>query len=602
MRRANLSVVNAQRGRPGAGKEAASSLASQLAAAEGPAPAKDETPVNILIVDDESKNLDVLETVLDDPGYRLLRAESGDQALLALMGNEFAVLVLDVRMPGMTGIELAQMIRERRKTARIPIIFLTAYYNEDQHVLAGYDSGAVDYLHKPVNVQVLRSKVAVFAELYRKGRALELANGALVAEVTERRRAEAQLRELNQTLDTRVVERTRDLNQNNIELKRMETQLREADRRKDDFLATLAHELRNPLAPVRNAVHIMKLKGPPTPELQWARDVIDRQVRAMSRLIDDLMDLSRINQDRIELQRERVELASVLHGAIETSRPLIDECGHELVLDLPTELLVIHADPIRLSQVFMNLLNNAAKYMDRGGRIELRAIRDGGQVVVTVKDAGIGIDSERLRSVFTMFSQVESALARSRGGLGIGLALAKRLVELHGGRVEARSEGLGHGAEFSVSLPLTMDAEDALPAAAGPSQDASNGGLRILVADDNEDAAIALSSLLEAVGHTVKTVFDGEEAVRLAAEFDPQIAILDIGMPRLNGLEACAKIRAQPRGRDLILVAVTGWGQTEDQRLSRNAGFDRHMVKPVDPQALLDFIAEVSEGEDQRAS
>ena len=282
----------------------------------------------------------MLETVLDDPGYRLVRAGSGEQALLALMANEFAVLVLDVRMPGMTGFELAQMVKERKKTARVPIIFLTAYYNEDQHILEGYGSGAVDYLHKPVNAAVLRSKVAVFAELHRTSRALEAANHALEAEVAERRRAEARLSDLIETLDGRVIERTN-------ALRASDAQLRDANRRKDEFLATLAHELRNPLAPVRNAVHVLRLKSSATPELQWASGMIERQVQAMSRLIDDLMDVSRINQGRIELRRERVELASVLHDAIETSRPLIDEYGHQLAVKLPGQKLRLEAEFIQ---------------------------------------------------------------------------------------------------------------------------------------------------------------------------------------------------------------------------------------------------------------
>src|SRR3954470_9296459 len=248
-----------------------------------------EVPVNILIVDDEPKNLMVLESVLDDPGYRLVRATSGEEALLALMADEFAALVLDVRMPGMSGFEVAHLVKERRKTARIPIIFLTAYYNEDQHILEGYGRGAVEYLHKPVNPPVLRSKVSMFAELHRQGRALEQANRLLLGEVAERRRAEQRLGELNQTLDRRVTERTRELEQS-------EARLMEASRRKDEFLATLAHELRNPLAPVRNAVELLRRHNLDPSKLQWAAELIDRQVRSFSHLIDDLMDVSRINQ------------------------------------------------------------------------------------------------------------------------------------------------------------------------------------------------------------------------------------------------------------------------------------------------------------------
>ena len=329
-----------------------------------------DAPINILIVDDEPKNLTVLETLLDSPGYRLVRATSADEALLALVSEEFALLILDVRMPGMTGFELAQVIKGRKKTARIPIIFLTAYYNEDQHVLEGYGSGAVDYLHKPVNAPVLCSKVAIFAELYRKSREVSIANRALLAEVTERRRAEEQLRELNENLDRLVTERTSTLQQ-------LEQELLEADRRKDAFIATLAHELRNPLAPVRNAVQILQLQAAANPGSQRASDIIARQVGVMARLIDDLMDVSRINRGHIELKLEPVDLSHVIELAVEATRPHITDNGHELLVRLPDSPIVLEADITRLSQVFVNLLTNAAKYTDRGGHIELVVQRRG---------------------------------------------------------------------------------------------------------------------------------------------------------------------------------------------------------------------------------
>ena len=532
----------------------------------------------------------MLETVLDDPGYRLVRANSGEEALLHLMAEEFAVLVLDVRMPGMTGFELAHLIKERKKTARVPIIFLTAYYNEDQHILEGYGSGAVDYLHKPVNSSVLRSKVAVFAELHRNGHALEVANTALQAEVAERRRAESRLSELNETLDRRVTERT-------TALQASEAQLRDAARRKDEFLATLAHELRNPLAPVRNAVQVMRLKGLSTPESKWGYELIDRQVQAMSRLIDDLMDVSRINQGKLELRRERVDVAAVFEAAVESTRPLIDECQHRLALSLPSEPLLLDADPTRMAQAFMNLLNNAAKYMDRGGLIEVAVRRVGDEVVLKIKDGGIGISVDRLDNVFEIFSQVESALARSRGGLGIGLSLTRRLVEMHGGSVTASSAGLGQGSEFEVRLPLALaaaDAQGATSAAIEVKQAvAPAAGLRILVADDNEDAASTLAALLELMGHTVQYVNDGAAAVEAVPQFDPEVVILDIGMPKMNGYQACRLIRGLPGGAAMTILAVTGWGQPEDRRASSEAGFDHHLVKPVDPDTLAELLAAV---------
>ena len=544
--------------------------------------------VNILIVDDEPKNLVVLETVLDDPGYNLIRATSGEEALLSLMAHEFAVLVLDVRMPGMTGFELAQLVKERKKTARVPIIFLTAYFNEDQHVMEGYGTGAVDYLLKPVNAGVLRSKVAVFADVYRKGRALEVANRALLAEVGERRRAEARLSELNDTLESRVTERTNELAQR-------EEQLREANRRKDEFLATLAHELRNPLAPVRNAVHLLKKKVQDSPDVTWASELIERQVKAMSRLIDDLMDISRINQGKIELQRERVDLAEVVADAVETTRPMIDAGRHVLALSVSPGSFELDADRARLGQAFTNLLHNATKYMDAGGRIAVNARLDGKHVEITVKDSGIGLAADRLEAVFEMFSQVESALSRSRGGLGVGLSLTRKLIEMHGGTVVARSDGLGRGTEFVVRLPLRAmmaKAEGEVPAPAGTAAPVAAGaGLRIVVADDNEDAADTLAALLEVFGHSVRQAHDGEEAVAVVQAFDPQLVFLDIGMPRLNGYECCRKIRSLPGGDARTLIAVTGWGQPDDRRQSTEAGFDRHLVKPVDPGVLADLVA-----------
>ncbi len=549
--------------------------------------------VNILIVDDESKNLTVLETVLADPGYRLIRATSGNEALLALMADEFAVLVLDVRMPGMTGFELAMLIKERKKTSRVPIIFLTAYYTEDEHLVEGYGSGAVDYLHKPINPNVLRSKVAVFVELFRKTRALELTNKSLLAEIAERRRAETKLSELNELLDQRVIERTN-------ALETSEAKLREASRRKDEFLATLAHELRNPLAPVRNAAQILRLKSSSVPEVRWATEVIDRQIHAMSRLIDDLMDVSRINQGKIELRIERVDLVDILNDAVETTRSLIDECGHKLLFAPPQQRMQLDADRTRLAQALMNLLHNAAKYMDKGGRIDVNVREENGECVVTVKDAGIGIRSEHLATVFEMFAQVETALSRSRGGLGIGLSLTRRLVEMHNGQILARSEGPGKGSEFEVRLPLAespLGCDEVERALAGDvGSNAGHGGLRILVADDNVDAAVTLAALLESLGHSVRYVHDGEAAVQAALEFAPDVTLLDIGMPKLNGYEACRRIRIAQGNAPMTMIAVTGWGQTEDLLASKRAGFDRHLVKPVDPEELFALLAEIAAG------
>ena len=544
--------------------------------------------VNILVVDDEPKNLLVLETVLDDPGYRLIRASSGQEALLALMADEFAVLVLDVRMPDMTGFELARLIKERKKTARIPIIFLTAYFNDDQHILEGYDHGAVDYLHKPVNVPMLRSKVAVFAELHRKNQALEIANQTLLKEVAERRLAEERLEDLNASLDRRVTERT-------DALQASEAKLRDTNRRKDEFLATLAHELRNPLAPVRNAVQLLLSKDLEAPKRDWATQMIERQVKAMSRMIDDLMDVSRINQGKLELRCEQVQIRTILEDAIESARPLIDENQHQVQFNFAAHDLMLNADATRLTQAFMNLLTNAAKYMERGGSITVEVRAQQSAVVVIIRDTGIGIAQDRLDSVFELFSQEDTALSRSRGGLGIGLSLTRQLVEMHNGSVVARSAGLGHGSEFEVSLPLVVQT------APTPHVDTHATGrdkpqigashLRILVADDNEDAAAAFAALLELMGHEVMQVHDGQAAVNAVLEFKPQVVFLDIGMPKLNGYDACHQIRAQPLGSSMTIFACTGWGQSDFLERSKQAGFDQHLVKPLDPKLLDNLLS-----------
>jgi PAS domain S-box-containing protein len=379
---------------------------------------------------------------------------------------------------------------------------------------------------------------------------------------------------------------------------RLLRQLKEADHRKDEFLATLAHELRNPLAPVRNAVQVLRLKGPADPELRWSRDVIDRQVAHLTRLIDDLLDVSRITRNRLELRKEPVELAEVVKGAVETSRPLIEECGHELTLTLPSEPVYVDADLVRLAQVFMNLLTNAAKYTERGGRIWLTAERNGAEVAVRVRDTGVGIPAEKLPRLFEMFFQVDRSLERSQGGLGIGLSLVRRLVELHGGTVKAQSAGLGKGSEFTVRLPVLPGALAVQPTEESPDERALTAATcrRILVVDDARDNADALAMLLQLAGNEVETAYDGLAAVEAAERWRPDVVLLDIGMPKLNGYDACRRIREQPWGTTIVLVALTGWGQEEDKRRTSEAGFDGHLVKPVDPVALTKMLAATRPG------
>ena len=378
--------------------------------------------------------------------------------------------------------------------------------------------------------------------------------------------------------------------------KRAEDALKEADRSKNEFLATLAHELRNPLAPIRAAVKILQLKAKPTPESKSALEVIERQTRQMTRLIDDLLDIARITSNKLELRKERIELGEVLKASVETSRPLIEQRGHELLVEAPSRPAYLDGDLVRLAQVVSNLLNNAAKYTERGGCIWLTATRRGSDAIIKVRDTGIGIPAEMLPRIFEMFTQADRSTNGSPGGLGIGLTLVKRLVEMHGGKITVHSAGPGKGSEFTVRLPVTSSR---LPnkEAPGKSRQAPRIGrsapVRILVVDDNHDSADSLGLLLSLLGNEVRVVHDGLTAVDVASEFQPRVVLLDIGLPALNGYEAAQRIRQQPGGNQAVLIAVTGWGQEVDRNRSKEAGFDHHLVKPVDPDALTRLLASV---------
>jgi PAS domain S-box-containing protein len=372
-----------------------------------------------------------------------------------------------------------------------------------------------------------------------------------------------------------------------LQLEEQAVALRKADRSKNEFLATVAHELRNPLAPIRNALQVMRLASDDGEAVERSRAVIERQVQQMVRLVDDLMDLSRMSGGKMELRRKWIELASVIRVALEAGRPLIEACGHELTVVLPPEPVHLDADPVRLAQVFLNLLNNAAKYTPQGGRIRLTVERAQGDVVVRVRDTGVGIAAEMLPRIFELFTQVEGSLEQSQGGLGIGLSLVRTLVKMHGGAVEARSEGLGRGSEFLVRLPVVAQPPQEQPGASGESEMvAAAPKRRILVVDDNRDSAISLGMMLSLMGNEIRTAHDGLEAVEKAAAFRPDVMLLDIGLPKLNGYDVCRHVREQPWGKGMFIVALTGWGQEEYKRRSSEAGFNRHLVKPVDPAAL----------------
>jgi len=375
------------------------------------------------------------------------------------------------------------------------------------------------------------------------------------------------------------------------ERSRLLRELRDTDRRKDEFLATLAHELRNPLAPIRNALYIMELAAKGETAVDRARAMMERQLAHMVRLIDDLLDVSRITRGKLALRKERVDLAAVVRNSIDTVRPLIDAAGHELIVSLPPEPIAVDADPVRLAQVLSNLLNNAAKYMDRGGRITLTVQRAEHEVAISVRDCGIGIPAASLPSIFDIFTQVDRSLEKAQGGLGIGLTLVKSLVEMHGGRVSAASEGVDKGAEFIVHLPLATERATPRPGRRDETRVASPLTCRVLVADDNGDAADSMGAMLRLMGNEVRTVRDGLAAVEEAQAFRPDVVLLDIGMPRLNGYDAARRIRKERWGKDMTLVALTGWGQEDDKRRAAEAGFDRHFTKPVNPEKLQQLFA-----------
>jgi PAS domain S-box-containing protein len=375
------------------------------------------------------------------------------------------------------------------------------------------------------------------------------------------------------------------------ERKVLEQSLREADRRKDEFLATLAHELRNPLGPIRHAAAVLHVHSMPLPEQKWASEVIDRQVQQMARLLDDLLDVSRITRNRLELRTASTPLADIVKSALELAQPLVESQRHRLSLSLPDEPLILQADAARLAQVFANLVNNAAKYTDPGGDIALAARREGDAVVVSVKDNGIGIAPAHLPVVFDMFSQAEPALQRAHGGLGIGLSLVRALVQMHGGTVTAHSDGVGRGSEFVVRLPLQAAATPRAAPEDACDAESPAGSRRILVVDDSSDSAESLALWLRLQQHEVRTAGDGPSALEEAQRFRPEIAVLDIGLPRMDGYELARRLRQQEWAGGMVLVAMTGWAQEHDRRLASEAGFDQHLTKPVAVESIARIIA-----------
>jgi signal transduction histidine kinase len=526
--------------------------------------------VNILLVDDQPGKLLSYEAMLSELGENLIKASSGREALEHLLKTDITIVLMDVSMPELDGFELAEIIRQHPRYQKTAIIFVSAVHLTDLDRLKGYESGAVDYVSVPVVPELLRAKVRVFAELYRKTRELE---------------------GLTRELERRVAERTAELEASVSRQIDLAQQLLEADRRKDEFLALLAHELRNPLAPVRNAASIMRMKGTQDPELIWCHDVIERQAKQLTRLVDDLLDVSRITRGKITLRLETLDLAVVVSGAVETSHPLIDAMGHELNVVVPNHPLLVRGDPTRLMQVIANLLNNASKYQHEHGRIDLRITRDGDDAVIIVKDHGIGIAPEMLTRVFELFTQGERAPERAQGGLGIGLSLVKQMVELHGGTVHAKSDGAGRGSEFVVRLPCLPDPmPQTIKGAADPARSAERPR-RILVVDDSVDAAESMAMLLRLRGHDVQVAHNGFDALQIAADSPPSVVLLDIGLPGMDGYEVCRRFRQSgPAG--LRIIAMTGYGLEQDRQRAKEAGFDVHTVKPVAFSELVKLLAD----------
>lgn len=639
-------------------------------------------PANVLIVDDQPANLLAMEAVLDTLGVNLVRAQSGPQALRALLEQDFAAVLLDVRMPGMDGFEVAREIRSRPRSRFTPILFVTAGDDPDEAMMSAYALGAVDFLAKPLRAEVLKAKVGVFVELYRskeelrarerrdfeqrleakeeRYRALfesidegfcvikllrdtggrvrdyrfEEANEAFathtgirdavgrtvselapghedywfgiydrVATTGESTRFVQEARAMKRWFDVYATRLGRpgsdlvavlfsDITRRLLaeqDLRRLNEELAQANRRKTEFLATLAHELRNPLAPLSNGLHLMRMASTKPELLEKTRQMMERQIQHMVHLVDDLLDVARISTGKVELRRQQMDLKDAVATAVEASSSLVDAGGHKLNVEVPDVPMPMHADPTRIAQVVSNLLNNAAKYTPPGGRIALRVWLEGREAVLSVTDTGIGIDADALDKVFEMFAQVPSTSAKPHGGLGIGLSLVQSLVALHGGSVSAASAGAGKGSTFTVRLPL------AEPAGTGageppPAQRAASGQLQVLVVDDNTDAAESLGVLLEIEGHAAHIAHTGAEALQVAQAQPLDVVFLDIGLPDMSGYDVARRMRLLPGLQKTLLVALTGWGTQDDRKRTSEAGFDRHLTKPAELPAVEELL------------
>ncbi len=699
---------------------------------------------NILVVDDRPDKHVVFRAILEDLGQNLVTATSGEEALKHVLHRDFAVILLDVNMPGLDGLETAALIRSRAKSKHVPIIFITADYTDEVRTSKGYSLGAVDYMISPVVPEILRTKVKVFVDLYLLAqqakrqaeehialaeeraaraaaeratqrsaflaRASVALSGSLDFEATthellrlvvpfladvcaltlrgeegreentqvawtgpppERRLCTETMIQIDSSWLGQAVDRVMksgagetcfdagssatsgrsagSARDDRFELPRgakidalvilpllargrtlgalslgmgpsgrrfdpdllsvatdlasraavaldnalLYRKIHEQDRRKNEFLAMLSHELRNPLAPITNAMHVMQKGDVDSDKLTWAKDVISRQLKQLVRLVDDLLDVSRITQGKIDLKIESVDVAEVASAAVETSRPFVDAHEHTLTLLLPRKSPRVNADFARLAQILANLLNNAAKYTKQRGQISLTATQEGDEVIFRVRDSGMGIPKESLSSIFDLFTQVDHTLDRSQGGLGVGLTLVKRLVEMQGGTVSAFSAGKDQGSEFTVRLPAAPS--DSLAAAGAESGKGMAKTVApdfcVLIVDDNRDVADSTAVLLRMAGYNVQLAYDGKGAIESVQRLQPDAVLLDIGLPGMDGYQVAERIRCNASNGRPLIVAVSGYSQDEHRMRSRNAGFDHHIVKPIDPAVLTELLA-----------
>nr|WP_154357857.1 response regulator [Duganella aquatilis] len=536
-----------------------------LAQRRDPVPKIDKP--KILVVNDDANSLFALTSLLaqwaEQECYEVLAARSGQDALRQVLMHDFAVILLDVNMPGMDGFETAEAIHARARSADIPIIFITAFLADELDRLKAYQHGAVDFLFTPVIPQVLYAKVAVFVALAMKNEELKKQARQLSQRTTE-------LTATNQRLTREIEER-----------KSMERQ----NHAKDEFLAMLGHELRNPLSAISSAASLIGLPGVSADGVQRAKKIIQRQSQHLGRIVDDLLDLSRAMSGKILLNRLPLDLSKLVGATLETYRATGRSTDYELVQDLDAGW--IDGDSTRLEQITSNLIDNALKYTPAGGRIEVRTWTENDDVVLSVRDTGVGIAAELLPHVFDVFVQGSSTLDRSQGGLGIGLSLVRRLAELHGGSIAADSQGDNRGSTFTLRLPRI---EHQVVAPSAPASHGEHGKPRVLLIEDNDDGREMMSMMLNGYGYDVEAAADGLLGLSAALRYQPDLALVDIGLPGIDGYEVARRLRADPATRDIKLIALTGYGLAEDLRRVMEAGFDRHLVKPVDIDQLMEVI------------